>query len=66
MRIKLTILIPLVKHFFFSELYVKVPPPGFEPGATGSPLGRLRSVATPYESGALARLSYGGTNKIIP
>ncbi|BES80612.1 hypothetical protein PABY_01790 [Pyrodictium abyssi] len=42
-----------------------VPPPGFEPGTAGSPRDPRGPIpvdrAVPYESGALTRLSYGGT-----
>ena len=43
-----------------------VPPPGFEPGTAGSPRNPRGSIPAvdrwvPYESGALTRLSYGGT-----
>ncbi len=41
-----------------------VPPPGFEPGTTGSPRAPEASDSggpgRPYESGALTGLSYGG------
>ncbi|GEM_PF-4634109 len=49
---------------------IVVPRAGFEPATSGSPrdepaqpLGPLRALRDPYESGALTRLSYLGTHE---